>query len=65
MGGRLVAVLCSSVWSCPSSAIAAFSTRFVFLKLLSVLSNSVSAGIRSDPCFLCIKGLHEIKAYSD
>ena len=45
--------------------IAAFSALFVFLKLLSVLSNSVSAGIRSDPCFLCIKGFPVIKTPSD
>ena len=32
-----------------------------FLSSLSVLSNSVSVGIRSDPYFLCIKGLPEIK----
>ena len=49
----------------PSSVMAAVSALFVFLKLLSVLSNSVSAGIRSDPYFLCIKGLPEIKVHSD
>ena len=49
----------------PSSVMAAVSALFVFLKLLSVLSNSVSAGIRSDPYFLCIIGLPEIKVHSD
>ena len=36
---------------------AEFSALFVFLKLLSVLSNSVSAGIRLVFYFLCIKVL--------
>ena len=49
----------------PSYVMAAVSAFFVFLKLLSVFSNSVSAGIRSDPYFLCIKGLPEIKVHSD
>ena len=49
----------------PSSVMAVVSALFVFLKLLSVLSNSVSAGIRSDPYFLCIKGLPAIKVHSN
>ena len=49
----------------PSSVLAAVSALFVFLTLLSVLSNSVSAGIRSDPYFLCLKGLPEIKVHTD
>ena len=49
----------------PSSVMAIVSALFVFLKLLSVLSNSVSAGIRSDPYFFCIKGLPEIKVHSN
>ena len=49
----------------PSSVMAAVLALFVFLKLLSVLSNSVSAEIRSDLYFLFIKGLPEIKVHSD
>ena len=49
----------------PLSVITAVSALFVFLMLLSVLSNSVSAGIRSDPYFFCIKGLPEIKVHSN
>ena len=49
----------------PSSVMDAISALFVFLKLFDVLSNSMSAGIRSDPYFLCIKGLPEIKVHSD
>ena len=49
----------------PSSVMAVVSALFIFLKLLSVLSNSVSAGIRSDPYFLCIKGLPAIKVHSN
>ena len=49
----------------PLSVIAVVSALFVFLKLLSVLSNSVSVGIRSDPYFFCIKGLPEIKVHSN
>ena len=49
----------------PSSVMAVVSALFVFLKLLSVLSNSVSAGIRSDPYFLCLKGLPAIKVHSN
>ena len=50
----------------PSSVMAAVSALFLSsLSCLSVLSNSVSAGIRSDPYFLCIKGLPEIKVHSD
>ena len=49
----------------PSSVMAAVSALFVFLKLLSVLSNSVSVGIRSDPYFLCINGLPAIKVHSN
>ena len=63
-GGLLAAVLCSSVWSCLSSAMVAFSALFVFLKLLSVLSNSVSAGIWSESCYLCIKCFPVIKTHS-
>ena len=65
IGGLLAAVLYSSVWSCLSSAMAAFSALLVFLKLLSVLSNSVSAGNRSESYFLCIKGFPEIETHSD
>ena len=61
----MAAVLCSYVWSCLSSNIVAFSAFSVFLKLLSVLSNSVSAGNRSESYFLCIKGFHEIETHSD
>ena len=49
----------------PSSVMAFVSALFVFLKLLSVLSNLVSAGIRSDPYFLCIKSLPAIKVHSN
>ena len=49
----------------PSSVMAVVSALFVFLKLLSVLSNSVSAGLRSDPYSFCIKGLPEIKVHSN
>ena len=49
----------------PSSVMAAVSALFVFLKLLSVLSNSVSARTWSDPYFLCIKDLPEIKVHSN
>ena len=49
----------------PSSVMAVVSALFVILKLLSVLPNSVSAGIRSDPYFLCIKGLPTIKVHSN
>ena len=49
----------------PSSVMAVVSALFVLLKLLSVLSNSVSAGIRSDPYFFYIKGLPEIKVHSN
>ena len=48
-----------------SFVMAAVSALFVFLKLLSVLFNSVFAGIRSDPYFLCTKGLPEIKVHSN
>ena len=65
IGGLLADVLYSSVWSCLSSTIAAFSALLVFLKLLSVLSNSVSAGNRSESYFICIKEFPEIKTHSD
>ena len=65
IGGLLATVLCSSVWTCLSSSISAFSALLVFLKLLSVLSNSVSARNRSKSYFLCIKGFPEIKTHSD
>ena len=55
----------SSIWSCLSSAIVAPSALFVFLKLLSVLSHLVFARIRSESCFLCIKGFPVIKIHSD
>ena len=61
----MAVVRCFFVWSCLSSAMVAFSTLLVFLKLLSVLSNSVSAGNRSESCFLCIKGFLEIETHSD
>ena len=61
----MAAVLCSSIWSCLSSAIVVFYSLLVFLKLLSVLSNSVSARNRSESCFLCINGFPEIETYSD
>ena len=54
IGGLLAASLCSSFYSCLSSAMVEFSAFFIFLKLRSVFSNSVSAGIRSIFCFLCI-----------
>ena len=37
IGGLLAVVRCSPVWSCLSTAIAAFYALLVFLKLLSVL----------------------------
>ena len=54
IGGLLAASLCSSFCSCLSSAMVEFSAFFIFLKLRSVFSNSVSAGIRSIFYFLCI-----------
>ena len=41
-----------------------FSALLVFLKLLSILSNLVSAGNMSESYFLCIKGFPEIETYS-
>ena len=49
----------------PSSVMVAVSALLSSLSSLSVFSNSVSAGIRSDPYFLCIKVLPEIKVHSD
>ena len=46
--GGLTASSCSIVCSILSSSMVAFSALLTFLKLLSVLSNSVSIGNRSD-----------------
>ena len=63
IGGLPVAVLCSTVLSFLSSAMVAFSALLVFLKLLSVRSNSVSSGNRSESYFLCIKEPPEIEIH--
>ena len=49
----------------PSSVMVAISALLSSLSSLSVFSNSVSAGIRADPYFLCIKVLLEIKIHSN
>ena len=52
IGGLSATISCSSVWSILSFAIVAFSALLTFLKLLSVLSNSVSTGNKSESGFL-------------
>ena len=63
IGGLSTAVSCSTVWSIHSSAIVSFSAILTFLKLLSVLSNSVSTGNIFECDFLCINYPPEMEIY--
>ena len=61
--GGLAAASCSTVCSILSSAMLAFFALLTFLKLLSVLSNSVSTRNRSDSSFLGINYIPEMEIY--